>query len=296
MLEDKLGNTILENIHEAVDFAVSWAVNEIDSKYNSKNLFFYHNQSHTKQVLERVNSMSRSLASVHTNLFFEHNFFLVKLAAAFHDINFITEIEDDKIIKIGVKSEESSAIMAEEFMLEINDYFFANRFLQLFSQKDIDTVKTAILATQPGITLNNLYKPNITSDSSIESILMVLADLGSAGTDSQRYLLEGDMLWLEGNTKLAKGILEPTTLTEKEMENYVLELKNWRSYEVQFAISLKEIFADILRLLPNNEAKVIGEFYNQFDNSISLAKKMVLESENLTFEKIIEDLEKYIER
>lgn len=295
MLEDKLGNTLLENIHEAVDFAVSWAVAEIDRKYNDKNLFFYHNQTHTKSVLERVNTLSRVLASTHTTLFHEQNYFLVRLAAAFHDIDFVLESGDEKTIKVSGKSEESSARIAEEFMLEINDYFFANRFIQLFSQQDIDIVKTAILSTQPGITLNQLYRPNITEESSMESILVVLADLGSVATDPERYLIEGDLLWLEGNTKLVKGILNPNTLTNEEIDGYVYELKKWRNYEVEFAISLKEIFENILKLLPDIISKAIRQEFNQFDNSVALAKVKVLESENLTFEKIREELRKYIE-
>lgn len=209
---------------------------------NSIANYFYHNQIHTKEVLEATQKIGS-----HYQLD-DRLFFIVCAAASFHDIGFV--------ISKGVLHEQKGSELTAVFLRSIQ-----------VSEEDITAIKNCILATK---------MPQ--SPLSLEEKIVCDADLFNLGTVTFKYknkLLKKEQEALT-NTKIDGNIWRASTISMLENHHYHTDycqnLLDKNKAENLTAIKMKQ--EEKLRLIQLNTSSEnnIGQIPSAVGSTFEIAK------------------------
>ena len=176
--EGSLGEE-MTSFEKVVEKGINLALRTIKERYDGK--LAYHNSTHTKKVIERVERILKA-AGISNN---EAIFHLARLAAAFHDLVLEYEIDESrtskdfpfKLKRRKDNNEEESANALLEFM---------NLHPKFFDEEDKIMVHEAILGTEPHFTAERGVIQETFNQSGPIGIIarvLALADLGSCGME-----------------------------------------------------------------------------------------------------------------
>ena len=208
-----------ESLHEYAERGIVAALQKIKNNFETcsdpKCRLDYHNVLHTQGVLDRTTKILPALQKQDPQLVSEHDIEIGRIAAIFHDI--VQDWEPDVIGKPGAptykkmrkrfagRNEERSANQAADYMAMANQQ--AGR--PVFSEKDIETQREAILATVPHYDsdLYTVTQPNLNANSTLVARSLALADLGFVGMCSGQYFMDGeDALFREDNLDIKEAL------------------------------------------------------------------------------------------
>lgn len=210
---------------------------KIADRYDGK--LEFHNSHHTENVVDSASQIGE-IMNRH-GLMSERDVSLFKLASAFHD-----SIQGEGS---GVNEEKS----AKELHIIMDK-------MEIFNDDDKDKTEEAIMATvaEPAKRedgLSTIVQKNLTRDSSPMALGLALADLGTAGRNSEEFLEEGDKLY-----------------EEFQLEGKVPK-EGWNKAQTEIATTLKDAFEDKISGLPEGAKKELRELFGSFDESIVKAKE-----------------------
>ena len=194
--EDVFGQYIEKGEKEAVNLMKE----RFDNNPDERNRLDFHNAQHTNDIIRRTKNILSALEKIGFASW--HDIEIGTLAAAFHDTTQKWEesiIQDGPLSKIIRKrftgeNENTSAEEAVAFMEKSNQEVRQ----EIFSLKDINMAREAIIATIPGfnLELKTVVQPNLNGHSSFIARALALADLGAAGMDGPKvFCREGDAVF-----------------------------------------------------------------------------------------------------
>jgi len=293
-------NNDLEILKECADNGAHEAIIQIHTEYGDKekglDFLPFHNEEHTKGVIERSLSIVDAIRKSNPELVSDKDTTLVKIASAFHDI--VQKWEEsrsssDVLEKITRKrfiseNEKDSASAAEMFMQNENK----KHEREIFSKDDIEKVKEAIMGTVPGFDVekNTVVQPNINENSKIIARVLALSDIGTAGMEgSENFLKEGNDLFREDNLDIMEKI-ESGNISEDEKESIKKRIMGWTKFQELFAAGRKEKLKEEISVFSEDAQKALEELFNTFDDSIQGAKNLAEKRIKMTFEEIIKDI------
>lgn len=286
---------MLKSAADQAEKAALEMLKKFETSPDSKENLAFHNQEHTKAVIERTNTILEAIQEVEPSLVSDRDASLARIASAFHDV--VQEWQespvDGKVMRkrfIGT-NEEKSAEAAIEFMRGVNK----EAGKDVFTFADGETIKLAMKATVPGFDgkLGTVVQPGLTNESGIVARALALSDLGTAGIDGpEKYLPEGDALFREENLDILEALsTRAGSLTDDEKTAFLKRINGWTGFQSVFAAGRKARFETEVAGLPLQvQEKLRSEVFNKFDESIEAAKAKAERRAKLSFEEAARDM------
>jgi hypothetical protein len=208
----------------------------------------YHNFEHSKNVVHDAVIIGGIMSQ--TGLISEHDLGLIKIAAAGHDL-----VQGKGS---GINERES----AEELQKLMDK-------LGGFDPADKEKTREAIMATvaipkKNAKGLSYIEQSNLNERSSYLALALALADIGTAGHNTEEFLAEGDKLYAE--FKLDGKVSRAS----------------WDKTQYELAQTFKQGFEEKIGGLPRDTQEELRRYYNSFDTSIAAAKERVEQEEFAT--------------
>ncbi|MBI4993362.1 hypothetical protein HZC33_00155 [Candidatus Wolfebacteria bacterium] len=220
-----------------VDDILSEVAKKFDGEFESSKKLEYHNSEHSRDVVERMEKILTVLEK--TGYITKKDKMLGIICAAGHDLvqGIGSEINEEKSVEEVFGFMDKSGI---------------------FDDEDKEKVKEAILATVAKMETNEngpiISQINLTEESSLLARALALADIGTAGVNTEKFLEEGDKLRKEFNIPLAKK-------------------KDWDKSQAGIAINIAKEFENKLNGFPEDARGEIKKQYQFFDDSIKAAQR-----------------------
>lgn len=300
-----------ESLREYVERGIKASLQKIKNDFeNSADPTFhldYHNVLHTQGVLDRTTKILSILQKKIPGSISDHDIQVGRIAAAFHDV--IQEWEPAisgesgtanyrKIRKRHVgRNEELSANQAAEFMTLANQQ--AGR--QVFSQKDMEAQKEAILATVPYFDpkLNTVVQPNLTPQSSLIARSVALADLGFVGMCSAEEFLKGeDALFREDNLDIKEALDyfgdPPKILSEETKIFFRQRMLAWTNGRHAFANGRKILTLEAISFFPPQAQSDLNKLFYSFEEILIASQNASKIRNKMDFETLARDFGYFI--
>ena len=259
----------------------------------------FHNQEHSKAVIDRVKQILEAIKRAEPESVSHHDVKLGQVIAAYHDIvqNWEPDTKaDGRIVRkraVGNNEEDSFAELKAR-MEEQN-----KKSGVIFSDRDFEIAKEAMIATVPGwdVSASTVVQPHLLEQPSMVALAIALADIGSAGWDSDAYLKDGDAIFCEENLDILDDIENQEQVSDEKKQNYVGRMLNWAKLQVAFAQGRKSLLEKELKSLLSDEAKEkVRALFSHFDESIEKAQARATDRENrvasgnLNFESLAKEM------
>lgn len=236
----------------------------------------FHGVAHTVGVVKRAAILAKAMGAS------AHEIDLAQIAASFHDTvqNWESNtLPDGRVMRrrFAGKNEEASAAEATAWM-RANSY----------SEEDCTLVTQAIMATVPGWnpTLGTVVQPNLAHDSHPVVRAVALADIGVAGMDGERFVLEGDPLFREENLDIARALREATcrdSIPAETQDAYKARMLGWSRSQMGFARGRQGAFDTELGNLDPAAKERLTAIFSGFESAIIASQKLVDERSLLSF-------------
>ena len=259
----------------------------------------FHNSRHTKDVIRRTDMVLEAIQKAMQDLVDEETRALGRFAGASHDT--VQEYEESRTVdgtqektmrkRFTVKNESASADEAVEFLEKCNK----DAGSELFSAKDLDTVRRAIDTTVPSFDpeKGTVVQPNLTEQNAVIERAVALADLGTAGMDGpDAYIIEGRDLFREENLDIFRAFEElkdkPGADPEKDLppdkvEYFKKRMLAWSAFQSKFAEGRKAKLEDELNGLPEEAKEAVRKLFDKFDQTIEASVKKHEEEKQMAF-------------
>ena len=287
-------SSLPEDFRFAVIDGIRFALHKISDDYDG--VLEYHDSEHFTDV---VTGAVKIITFMHTRFpreIPERDIWLVALAAAGHDIE---EEFDGHIIRSEFQDQADAASNEE---IDFNDpKLFEPRILwtgsneinsadeivgfmvtrnlsagrEIFTGEDIERVLTAIRRTVPEIIEGSNYKTvrQDTARADAMALAMLWADANSAGYSPDRFLRDGDRLWVE-KVPLVGRLLRNLGSTALEARERTLD---W--YEAQVAFARGRAIVTAIDIdesdLPDPIKNFMRTFFSKFHDSTAAAQRQV---------------------
>ena len=171
-----------------------------------------------------------------------------------------------------------------------------------FRTEDLKKIMEAVKATVPDFdpkfaTVQNLVKLRREKDASTGQMAVAervkpteaspivravaMADLSSAGRNPDRFLAEGDELFVEENIDMRD--IDPSTLTEKQRNDYKARIVGWSKSQANFARGRKVMFELEIGGLPTEAKKNLRKMFS-FETSIRRAERQGAARDKMSFD------------
>lgn len=205
LLEIEDAGEFSEEFIVAVTEGMWFALGEIDIKQPAGYKLDFHSSPHTYEVASRTMSILMLMIRIDPDSVSYRDVLLGGFAAAFHDIEqetYIEEADDGSLVRRSITpdNEAASAHRAIEWMNTYNQK--SNKII--FTKKDMDQVEDAIIRTAP------IWVPEVgavhqdTHGADSVALALCLADITSCGMDVEGFIEDGNRLFREQNPGLIK--------------------------------------------------------------------------------------------
>lgn len=264
----------------ALTAAVHYALGLIQSRFGddamNDNKLPFHGVAHTTGVAKRSTMIAKAMGLSDADID------LAAIAALFHDtVQDWEEVTtpDGRILRrrFAGKNEEASAAEATAWM-QANGY----------GDEDCQIVTEAILATVPGWSpqLGTVIQPNLSATSHPVVRAVALADIGVAGMDGERFVLEGDPLFREENLDIARALRDATTrpaIGADTQEAFKARMLAWSRSQSGFARGRKAALEAELGSMDDARKDAVRSLFSQFDVAIAASERLVAERSEHSF-------------
>lgn len=295
--ESPITTEAVESRDEIVNQGVNEALEGIRQKYEvSENLrenLPYHNTEHTQGVINRVNTILKTIQENAPESVSDKDIELAVLAAAFHDtVQNWEEKVDGSIVKrqrFAGQNEDDSAGLAVGFMTEQN----LKAGQDIFSPQDKEIVGEAIRATVPGWNpeAGTVIQPNLTAESSLVARAIALADVNTAGIEGPQALLyDTANLFREDNLDILDAIASGQSLSDEQKQSYRDRMMAWIRTQSGFIQGRKQLLDSELVGIPEEALEAVKALFNKFDETVERIKEVTNECEKMEFEELAFEL------
>jgi hypothetical protein len=287
-----------------VDRGIKWALARIKMNFehspNARYHLPYHDSAHTLFVIKKVEVILDSICSADLRLVSKRDIQIGRFAAAFHDV-FIrweksivkegqyTKILRKRLLPDSIENEKASAEIALNYMDMVNEVYQT----EIFTSRDKALVKEAIEVTLPKFdpNIDTVIQPRLTKDSSLVALAVALADVGAAGLDSKVFTDGGDRLFREENIDIFEAIeLNNKKISKDTLDYYAGRMRKWSQSQIGFAKGRKIRSQTEIQVLPPIARDKVLSLFNNFDNSIEIAQKLLDERSRMDFIDLINDM------
>ncbi len=256
---------------------------QFENNQDPLNNLTYHNSLHTETVIKNTELILRMIRSVNPELVSEKDITLGKLAAAFHDVvqEWESGTDTSGAIKRMRKNGDNEEKSADESIVFI-DNTVNTLFGPIFSEKDKNVVKEAIIVTIPRFNEGCVSQPNLTSKTSIVARAVALADLGTAGLESgERFFRDAVALFREDNI----NFLNSSNETKEQKKARMIE---WLEFQQKFIEGRRTMLDQDLDGLDGNAINVVKGLFCHFDDSARMVRQNLIKAKetDTTFEEL----------
>lgn len=292
--------------HEALKEGQQLAFDLIRERFEQSpeitNHLEYHNVRHTEGVIRRFDQIMDVLRNIDPS-YTERSNEMGRLAAAHHDTVqnwkplpvMSTNPGEEGMMSITRKrfvgeNESESTAGAIKFMNVVNE----KTGTLIFTEEDKLIVRGGHDATIPGFNpaLMTVIQPNLSSESTLVTRAIALADLGTAGMEGpDAYLPEGDALFREENLDIAEAMSNPSQLTPRRKQFYRERMLRWSQSQESFAKGRKaQLQSELLDQYPKEAEEELRNLFGKFDESIQAAHAQSERRASLSFEELATDM------
>lgn len=298
-----------EKLREVLPQALDRALAYIRDQKDLEDLPF-HNEDHTKRVVERYKFIVRALNSLDIEVGTDREVLLGEVGAMFHDT--VQNLKDSHIteeIELADGQKVNLARIRRTRFSESNELASANlavKFLKdtgVFKEGDKEIIKQQILATVAKYDENKktVLQSNLGANSRVIDFAIAMADLGTSGIESDKFIPDGDALFREENPDITQAIEEMKKGKDIEpeyQEYYKMRMLAWCRGQVQFPLKRKEqlsleinpIFTKAGELDEARKTKFLGTFFGGFEESSRLMDEQTQKREAMDFLTLAEDM------
>ncbi len=288
----------------AVDVEVETALTAVEEKFEKSSGQEYnmpfHNRRHSQLVVDRVKSILEAIRSADPELVTHRDIKLGRLIAANHDtIQNWKKTEDGQTGKMmrtrfAGLNEEASFAELKVRMEEAN-----KKSGSVFSAADFEVVQEAIMATVPSwdAQVGTVVQPGILEkDPSVITLSLALADIGSAGMNTEDFLIDGDALFREENLDILADMNNSDQISSDKKEANIKRMLNWSKSQTGFARGRQQKFEEEIKSLPEEAKEKVRELFSHFDESIETVSRVAAEREQkiasgeLNFESLAKEM------
>lgn len=186
-------------VDEGIEYALALIGKRHESRHNPECFLPFHGREHTRAVIRRAHRFAVAMRLP------EKERHMACLAAAFHDVVqrwSVMSAPDGALLRSFLEAEnkELSAQEMRHWLAHHPDTEFSHAELALLSEA------VATTETQWNAALRTFTHPRLGHNSAPLVRLVAIADLGTAGTDPQAYLDEGDRDFRERNLDVGAAI------------------------------------------------------------------------------------------
>ncbi len=297
-MTERIAENNIEILRElCVSEAMEYARERVRDSFNSPELeddeLDFHSLVHTDDVIRRVTKILETMAEVAPDLVRIEDFHRARIAAAFHDLiqKWKEKSVDGKIIRDRDRgnNELASSDGAIDFLKTLN---YKNN-QEIFTEEDLEGVREAIMVTIPdwNPSLKTVIQRNLSADSSIVTYALALADINSAGIDGgNKFILDGDLLFLEENLDIKRKMKNPESLLDNEKSSIKDRIMKWGEGQIKFAEGRKIAFVEEIKNLPEKLQEALLSLFNKFDESIAMEKDETVKREKMSFDELMHAL------
>ncbi len=310
----KSSKPIPNNFEEAVLMIQEFALAEVKTEAENKQLYF-HNNAHAQAVKRRAEIIFNAIEPFWDKICQESALldskrakYLIDVCAATHDMvqEFLplTSPQTARQRESGV-SETATINKLIDYIKQLNQRFFAQNpeLPSLFTQADLEIIRKTISAT---ICLfdtndNSIYQPDLYNSEQqiiLSARIIALADIGGLGIDGiPAFFQEGSLILLEENPDVIPLVKE--FLVKKEInEKLRVRLLKRAKFQIGFAKGRYVRLNRELEGLPVEVVSVLKEKVFKYLNEQTIQKIEALTptADDTSLEKLIEffELDKYI--
>ena len=310
----KNSKSIPNNFEEAVLMIQEFALAQIKTEAENKQLYF-HNNAHAQAVKRRAEIIFNAIEPFWDKICHESALldskrakYLIDICAATHDMvqEFLplTSPQTARQRESGV-SETATIKKLIDYIKQLNQRFVAKNpeLPSLFTQADLEIIRKTISAT---ICLfdtndNSIYQPDLYNSERqiiLSARIIALADIGGLGIDGiPAFFQEGSLILLEENPDVIPLVKE--FLAKKEInEKFRQRLLKRAKFQIGFAKGRYARLNRELEGLPEEVVSVLKQKVFKYLNKQTIQKIEALTptADDTSLEKLIEffELDKYI--
>lgn len=240
---------------------------------------FFHRKEHTLRVMNDTKKILMAyqnecdVANQSQLKYSDKQIDCVVFTALMHDViqrfriaTYSGKEDDPRKIKIGIwkTNEEETKIIILELLNRVRTILESKEMNpELYiSKEDIDLIIQSLMGTVPSYNPEaGVHQPNLRDEDSLLHKALPLADLGTAGTDSVQYHIDGAHLFREKNLWIDQLLVQhqsdSTRFTAEEMQQIYAALVDGQKSQVPFAQKRKERLSVELQGLDELSVKAV---------------------------------------
>ena|SRR3989344_2995734 len=266
------------------------------------NSYQYHKLSHSRLVGQRFKKLASDLREEIPSLISPEDIVFGTANAKGHDrfidwepvSKIVEDIDGYEVMTMKRYSGPNEEKSAEE---EILDMRMINEKLgrEVFGDYHEAICLESYRVTIPGFSPEHktVFQPNLKPETSIVARLTGLADIGSAGMNTERFLEDGDELFREEQLDILLMLTSPNSLmfTNSRVSDHVRgRMINWSNFQPNFARGRGELFDSDTEGLPEKAIKILKNHFDHFDDSYEATLSIAKKRESMTLQELIVDM------
>lgn len=233
---EKIPEVIADRFKEQAESFVASILETVKERFDGK--LEYHNSEHSKNVVRDAAVIGEIM--LQTGLISEHDLELIKIAAAGHDL-----VQG----KGSGVNERESAYELQKLTDKLGGFDLADK------EKILEAIVATVAVPKKNAEgLSCIEQSNLNERSSYLALALALADIGTAGRNTEEFLAEGEKLYAE--FKLDGKVSREA----------------WNKTQHELAQTFKQDFEEKIGGLPRNTQERLRNYYNNFVDSIDAAK------------------------
>ena len=161
-------------------------------------------------------------------------------------------------------------------------------------EREVQSLET-YRVTVPGFSpeLKTVIQPNLNPDTSPIARLTGLADIGSSGMNTDRFIEDGDELFREEQLDIFLMLTTPNSLmfTDSRVSDHVRgRMINWSNSQPNFARGRGELFDSDTEGLPEKAKSILRTQFDHFEDSYTATLTIAKKRESMTLRELIVDM------
>lgn len=274
------------DLRAAVGAATVQSLNHIRAAYeinaDPDGNLSYHNTIHTRSIIGRTVAILTLIHRAAPGVVSERDILLGAHAAALHDYFNESEIISSGILTVRKRAggaNEMNSTDAALGLMKSPDFFESDRRIMR------EAIPGTIVAFDPN---KGLIQPNVSADSSLVTVALALADVGSAGMEGPDALTaDSYRLFVEDNVTLSRFLNGYASLTLEQKDELKRKFVSFMAFQKTFVLGRMEEFHERLSYIPDSARIPIHQLFFHFEDSLHHAELLGEQAKSMSFEDLV---------